>query len=229
MKTAATYWVKPHLLSLQIKRPYFHVKPLERGQLRNWREYLDFEVSQGNQRRIITLFERCMIACALYEDFWSKVCQPFLVASELPENCLFDGGLDCSKACSLKPGSVLSLLPSFIHTHTHTQFAKYAEEHCPDYADSVYTRACTIHLQQKPAIHVAWAAYEEKRGETEHSMCRGLTARVLHHLKTVKPSWVAFPSQHTGSILILVSLVTDLDEERFCRLLNFLSWKTKLA
>ena len=25
-----------------IKRPYFHVKPLERGQLKNWQDYLDF-------------------------------------------------------------------------------------------------------------------------------------------------------------------------------------------
>jgi len=57
-----------------IKRPYFHVKPLERAQLRNWREYLDFEIAEGDQQRTLILFERCMIACALYEDFWTKVC-----------------------------------------------------------------------------------------------------------------------------------------------------------
>eukprot|EP00112_Aurelia_sp_Birch-Aquarium-sp1_P017436 Seg4041.1 transcript_id=Seg4041.1/GoldUCD/mRNA.D3Y31 product="Pre-mRNA-processing factor 39" protein_id=Seg4041.1/GoldUCD/D3Y31 len=55
-----------------IKRPYFHVKPLERIQLRNWREYLDFEQQEGNYKRICVLFERCMIACALYEEFWQK-------------------------------------------------------------------------------------------------------------------------------------------------------------
>ncbi|XP_053823948.1 pre-mRNA-processing factor 39-like [Vidua chalybeata] len=55
-----------------IKRPYFHVKPLERAQLRNWREYLDFEVAAGSQERSIVLFERCLIACALYEEFWVK-------------------------------------------------------------------------------------------------------------------------------------------------------------
>ena len=60
-------------LDSQLKRPYFHVKPLERVQLKAWREYLDFELAQGNQNRIIVLFERCMIACALYEEFWSKV------------------------------------------------------------------------------------------------------------------------------------------------------------
>uniref|UniRef100_A0A8C3MM08 Uncharacterized protein n=1 Tax=Geospiza parvula TaxID=87175 RepID=A0A8C3MM08_GEOPR len=55
-----------------IKRPYFHVKPLERAQLRNWREYLDFEVAAGSHERSIVLFEGCLIACALYEEFWVK-------------------------------------------------------------------------------------------------------------------------------------------------------------
>lgn len=55
-----------------IKRPYFHVKPLERCQLKNWKEYLDFEIEQGEVKRAIVLFERCLIACALYEEFWMK-------------------------------------------------------------------------------------------------------------------------------------------------------------
>lgn len=55
-----------------IKRPYFHVKPLERVQLKNWREYLDFEIGNGDHRRVVILFERCVIACALYEDFWQR-------------------------------------------------------------------------------------------------------------------------------------------------------------
>lgn len=55
-----------------IKRPYFHVKPLERCQLKNWKEYLDYEIEQGEVKRTIVLFERCLIACALYEEFWIK-------------------------------------------------------------------------------------------------------------------------------------------------------------
>lgn len=43
-----------------IKRPYFHVKPLERDQLKNWYAYLDFEIRQKKKSRIIFLFERCM-------------------------------------------------------------------------------------------------------------------------------------------------------------------------
>ncbi|XP_064407804.1 pre-mRNA-processing factor 39 isoform X2 [Latimeria chalumnae] len=55
-----------------IKRPYFHVRPLERAQLKNWRDYLDFEIANGSHERVIVLFERCVIACALYEEFWIK-------------------------------------------------------------------------------------------------------------------------------------------------------------
>ncbi|XP_033218566.1 pre-mRNA-processing factor 39-like isoform X2 [Belonocnema kinseyi] len=55
-----------------IKRPYFHVKPLERCQLKNWKEYLDYEINEKDLSRIIILFERCLIACALYDEFWMR-------------------------------------------------------------------------------------------------------------------------------------------------------------
>ncbi|XP_041121640.1 pre-mRNA-processing factor 39-like isoform X1 [Polyodon spathula] len=55
-----------------IKRPYFHVKPLEKAQLNNWKEYLDFEIENGTPERVAVLFERCLVACALYEEFWVK-------------------------------------------------------------------------------------------------------------------------------------------------------------
>ncbi|KAF6216716.1 hypothetical protein GE061_001063, partial [Apolygus lucorum] len=55
-----------------IKRPYFHVKPLEKAQLNSWRDYLDFEIATGDMHRTVILFERCLIACALYEEFWLK-------------------------------------------------------------------------------------------------------------------------------------------------------------
>ncbi|VDN54785.1 unnamed protein product [Dracunculus medinensis] len=55
-----------------IKRPYFHVKPLEHAQIKNWNAYLDFEIERGDKERILVLFERCMIACALYSEMWLK-------------------------------------------------------------------------------------------------------------------------------------------------------------
>jgi len=72
-----------------IKRPYFHMKPLERGQLKNWTEYLEFEENQLKKKsdqdkdfsNLTILFERCMIACALYEEFWMKYAE-WLLRSE---------------------------------------------------------------------------------------------------------------------------------------------------
>ncbi|XP_058825277.1 pre-mRNA-processing factor 39 [Topomyia yanbarensis] len=68
-----------------IKRPYFHVKPLERCQLKNWKEYLDFEIEQGDEKRILVLFERCLIACALYDDFWLKLIRYLDSRSDEPD------------------------------------------------------------------------------------------------------------------------------------------------
>lgn len=57
---------------MNIKRPYFHVKPLDYPQLFNWMSYLNFEIQEGQEDRINILFERCLISCALYEEFWIK-------------------------------------------------------------------------------------------------------------------------------------------------------------
>jgi len=56
----------------KLKRTYFHVKPLDQKQLRVWDQYLDWQVEQGDHQRIVVLFERCLIPCALYEQFWAK-------------------------------------------------------------------------------------------------------------------------------------------------------------
>ncbi|KAK0617880.1 hypothetical protein B0T17DRAFT_314168 [Bombardia bombarda] len=56
----------------EIKRPYFHVTELEHQQLINWRKYLDFEESEGSFDRIVVLYERCLVTCAFYEEFWFR-------------------------------------------------------------------------------------------------------------------------------------------------------------
>ncbi|CAB4053989.1 PRPF39 [Lepeophtheirus salmonis] len=56
----------------KIKRSYFHVRSLDAKQLKNWDSYLDYEIKKENHERIIVLFERCLIPCANYEQFWIK-------------------------------------------------------------------------------------------------------------------------------------------------------------
>lgn len=48
------------------------MKPLEKKQLKTWKEYLEFEMKEGDPVRIVTLFERCLVPCAMYEDLWCK-------------------------------------------------------------------------------------------------------------------------------------------------------------
>lgn len=56
----------------EIKRPYFHVTELDEGQLANWRRYLDFEESEGSYSRTTFLYERCLVTCAHYDEFWLR-------------------------------------------------------------------------------------------------------------------------------------------------------------
>ncbi|XP_029917673.1 pre-mRNA-processing factor 39 [Myripristis murdjan] len=135
-----------------IKRPYFHVKPLDRIQLRAWHSYLDWEIAQlskdsedpspdpnqeaqegsevttqpqeategeavaRDDHRVRILFERCLIACALYEEFW-------------------------------------------------TRYVQYLEPQSLEEARAVYKRACEIHLTHKHTIHMQWATFEERHGD----------------------------------------------------------------
>ncbi|KAF2474744.1 uncharacterized protein BDR25DRAFT_322906 [Lindgomyces ingoldianus] len=55
-----------------IKRAYFHVTELEDAELVNWRKYLDFEEAEGNFVRTMFLYERCLVVCALYDEFWLR-------------------------------------------------------------------------------------------------------------------------------------------------------------
>lgn len=55
-----------------IKRSYFHVTELDETELVNWRKYLDFEEAEGDFKRTSFLYERCLVACALYEEFWLR-------------------------------------------------------------------------------------------------------------------------------------------------------------
>lgn len=56
----------------EIKRPYYHVTELDDDQLDNWRRYLDFEEGKGDYARTKFLYERCLVTCANYEEFWFR-------------------------------------------------------------------------------------------------------------------------------------------------------------
>lgn len=55
-----------------IDRSYFHVTPVSDAALKNWHSYLDYEEVAGDQARCETLYERCLVACANYEEMWTR-------------------------------------------------------------------------------------------------------------------------------------------------------------
>lgn len=55
-----------------VKRPYFHVKPLDDAQLANWHAYLDNEERAGDVSSVTRLYERCLVPCARYPSFWLR-------------------------------------------------------------------------------------------------------------------------------------------------------------
>jgi pre-mRNA-processing factor 39 len=53
-------------------RPFFQAKPNTKAELAHWRKYLEFEEKGGDFERITFLYERCLVTCALYEEFWLR-------------------------------------------------------------------------------------------------------------------------------------------------------------
>ncbi|KAF7707505.1 pre-mRNA-processing factor 39 [Silurus meridionalis] len=140
-----------------IKRPYFHVKPMDQTQLKAWHTYLDWEIAEAEAAHAVTestdvegqegsevkesiaghgrvqiLFERCLIACALYEEFWDK-------------------------------------------------YTRYLEPRSLEEARSVYRRACEIHLPYKHSFHLQWAMFEERNGNSLEAQ------RILEALEKTMP------------------------------------------
>jgi pre-mRNA-processing factor 39 len=70
--TTQTETTKRWTYEQEVKRPYFHVTDLDESQLVNWRKYLDFEEVDGSYTRTVFLYERCLVACAYYDEFWLR-------------------------------------------------------------------------------------------------------------------------------------------------------------
>ncbi|KAK4858685.1 hypothetical protein QYF36_020477 [Acer negundo] len=71
-KEASQLDEKIQCFETHIRRPYFHVKPLDDRQLENWHDYLNFAEKQGDFDWVVKLYERCLIPCANYPEFWMR-------------------------------------------------------------------------------------------------------------------------------------------------------------
>ncbi|KAL8055272.1 hypothetical protein ABFS82_04G045800 [Erythranthe guttata] len=73
-----------------IRRPYFHVRPLNVAELENWHNYLDFIEGGDDFNKVVKLYERCLIACARYPEYWIRyvLCMETSGSMEVAENAL---------------------------------------------------------------------------------------------------------------------------------------------
>ncbi|XP_011080113.1 pre-mRNA-processing factor 39 isoform X3 [Sesamum indicum] len=73
-----------------IRRPYFHVRPLNAAELENWHNYLDFIEGGGDFNKVVNVYERCLVACANYPEYWIRyiLCMEASGSMELAENAL---------------------------------------------------------------------------------------------------------------------------------------------
>lgn len=81
----------------RIRRPYFHSKPLDEDQLRTWRAYLDWEEDAGDQERTKHLYERCLVACCSYPEFWCRYASYVSPSSSENAVAVLDRGLQFLK------------------------------------------------------------------------------------------------------------------------------------
>lgn len=178
-----------------IKRPYFHVKPLERCQLKNWKDYLDFEIEKGDRTRILVLFERCLIACALYDEFWLKMIRYLETQLDQPGIAAITSDV-YRRACEIHHPDKPSL-----------QLMWAAFEEC----QSNFDRAATVleNLEKKcpNLLQVAYRRINVERRRGDMSRCRELYE---HYINSAKNKTIA------GSLAIkyarfLNKICEDLD------------------
>lgn len=55
-----------------IKQSYFTHKPLDDEQVMNWRKYLEFEESEGDNDRTVLLYDRCIVPTCYIPEFWIR-------------------------------------------------------------------------------------------------------------------------------------------------------------
>ncbi|XP_048230542.1 pre-mRNA-processing factor 39-2 isoform X3 [Ricinus communis] len=128
----------------RIKRPYFHVKPLNASQLENWNCYLNFAELHGDFDWAVKLYERCLIPCANYPEFWMRYVE-FMESKGGRE--IANLALDRATQIFLKRVSVIHLFNARFKEHigdvsnAHASFLRCSKESDLDFVENVVIRS----------------------------------------------------------------------------------------
>ncbi|KAG9475537.1 hypothetical protein GDO78_003767 [Eleutherodactylus coqui] len=184
---------KRTVFEIGIKRLYFFATPLSVKQLRNWRIYLNFEMSEGQHERIVVLFERCLMPCALYEEFW------ILYARYMERHSIEAARSVFVRACRTH-------LP--LKYTLHLQWALFEEQH--GQLDSARAIFCNLQnvLPEVAMVRVRHANFERRIGnlqEAERLLREGIQ-------KSSAPEMAAF---YTGKLArLLLKLKKEPEKAR---------------
>ncbi|KAB2075453.1 hypothetical protein ES319_A07G222100v1 [Gossypium barbadense] len=196
-----------------IRRPYFHVRPLNVSELENWHNYLDFVEREGDVNKVVKLYERCLIACANYPEYWIQyvLCMEASGRMDLADNALaratrvfvkrqpeihlFDarfkeqhGDIPGARAAYQLVHSEISpgLLEAIIkHANMESRLGKL------DDAFSLYEQAIAIekgkeHSQTLPMLYAQYSRFSFLvSGNAEKA--REILTRALDHVQLSKP------------------------------------------
>ncbi|MQL81630.1 hypothetical protein Taro_014096 [Colocasia esculenta] len=140
---------KIHYFEAQIWRPYFHMKPLDEYQLQIWHQYLDFVDMQGDLDWTVKLYERCLIPCASYPEFWVRYIETMETR----------GGREIANlALARASKTFLKRIPLF-----HLYCSKVKEQVGDVHGARASLLECDIHLSSNLINHVNQQANMEKR------------------------------------------------------------------
>ena len=120
-----------------IKRPYFHVKPLDDAQVANWERYLTHEETSGDVPGAVRLYERCLIPCASYPALWLRY-------AKHTERCQ---GPDAARAVLQRATRVFVKR----HVDVHLALARFEERQGDvDAAREVFAHVAGVYLTSPP-------------------------------------------------------------------------------
>ncbi|KAK6932259.1 hypothetical protein RJ641_001883 [Dillenia turbinata] len=177
-----------------IRRPYFHSKPLDVPQLENWHKYLDFVEMQGDFDWAVKLYERCLIPCANYLEFWMRYV-------EFTES---KGGREIAKFALNRATHIFKSVPA-IH-HFSAQFkekirdatgARAAFCHCDVESDSNFVK----NVQKK-------ANMEKRLGDFE-AAC--LVYKEAIELAAEKQKWNCLSTLYIHFARFKYTITSDVD------------------
>jgi len=141
-----------------IKRPYYHIKPLDEAQILNWNAYLSFEEAQSTKDKpgmVRTLYERSLVACANLPKMWIRYVK-WLESADTPAEQVEEV---FTRACS----TFVPWLPE-----VHLQHALWYEVQAkPDAARKVYSELLERVTPGLLEAILQFANFERRQGKQE--------------------------------------------------------------